>query len=182
MLKHAALVALRISLFRAGPQDLPFAPALTRLTVPLAVAAAYLQYRLQLPGVQAAVHALAWVGALAAFTYLMLQSRGLVNRLRQTLDALYLTSAGMTLLVLAPLSAISPTLLRIAENPDLAGTERLPALPALAVMAVSLWNFFVTAHIYRHALNASLGIGALVALLATVVTVSLAGAASALAG
>lgn len=182
MFKHAALVALRIALFRAGPQDLPYAPALTRVAVPLAVLAAFLQYRLTLPAGQAVGHALAWVAALAVFTYLLLQSRGLKNRVRQTLDSLYLTSAGMTLLVLPPLSAIAPHMIRIAENPELARAEPLPPLPALAVMAVSLWNFFVTAHVYRQALNAGPAVGALVALLATVVTVSLAGAVSALAG
>lgn len=182
MLKQAALVALRISLFRAGPQDLPYAPALTRVAVPLAVLAAFLQYRLTLPAAQAAVHALAWVAALALFTHLMLQSRGLVNRLRQTLDSLYLTSAGMTALVLAPLTALAPAMIRIGENPELARTEPLPALPAIAVMVVSLWNFLVTAHIYRHALGTGSGIGALVALLATLVSVSLASATSALFG
>lgn len=180
LINQAALVAARICVFRAGPQDLPFSPQLTQVTVPLAVLAAFLQYRLTLPGLQAAVHAVAWTGALALFTFVLLQSRGMVNRLRQTLDSLYATSAGMALLIVAPFSAIAPHLLRIAENPDLARTEPMPPLPALAVIAVSLWNFIVCAHIYRHALNTPPAVGALIALLAVVVTGSLAGAVSAL--
>ena len=72
MLNQAAAVALRIALFRAGPQDMPFAPALTRMTVPLALLAAFLQYRLTLPTPAALAHALAWVGALALFTHVVL--------------------------------------------------------------------------------------------------------------
>jgi hypothetical protein len=182
MLNQAIAVALRISLFRAGPQDFPYSPALTRLIVPLTLFAAFLQYRLTLPGMQAALHAVAWVGALAAFTYVMLQSRGVLNRLRQTLDSLFLIGAVMTLAMLAPLAAIAPHMARIAENPDLARTEPLPPLPALIVIAVSLWNFLITAHIYRHALNTLPGIGAVVALLSAVVTVSLASAVGMLLG
>lgn len=152
MLNQAAAVALRIALFRAGPQDMPFAPALMRITLPLALLAAFLQYRLTLPTPAALAHALGWVAALALFTHVVLQSRGLANRFRQTLDSLLLVDSAMTALM----------------------------LPALAVLAVSLWNFLVTAHVYRHALDARPAVGALVALLATLVTVSLAGALGAL--
>ena len=182
MLKQAAAVALRIALFRAGPQDLPYAPALVRVTLPLAALAAFLQYRLTLPTFAALVHAAAWIAALALFTHVVLQSRGLVNRFRQTLDTLLLIDGAMTLLMLPALAAIAPHMARIAENPDLARSEPLPALPALGVLAVSLWNFIVTAHVYRHALDASPGVGALVALLGTIVTVSLAGAVGTLVG
>lgn len=180
MLNQAAAVALRIALFRAGPQDMPFAPALARVTLPLALLAAFLQYRLTLPTPVALAHALAWVAALALFTHVVLQSRGLANRFRQTLDSLLLVDSAMTVLMLPALAALAPHMERLAANPDAARDATLPALPALAVLAVSLWNFLVTAHVYRHALDASLAIGALVALLATVVTVSLAGALGAL--
>lgn len=180
MLRQAAAVALRISLFRAGPQDFPYAPALTPFIVVLALLAAFLQYRMTLPDLQAAVHAIAWVAALAAFSYVLLQPRGLLNRLRQTLDSLYLTGAVLTLLMLPPLSAIAPHMVRIAENPDLARTEPLPTLPALAVTIASLWNFLIWSHVYRHALDTRPGIGALIALLGTVITVTLAGAFGAL--
>jgi hypothetical protein len=182
MLNQAAAVALRIALFRAGPQDFPYAPVLTGVLVPLMVLAAFLQYRLTLPLPQAAVHAVVSVAALAAFTFVVLQMRGLTNRFRQTLDSLFAIDTAMTLLLLAPLAALAPHMIRIADNPDLARSETLPPLPALAVTAVSLWNFLVSAHIYRHALNAHFGVGALVALIGAVVTVSLASAVSALAG
>lgn len=180
MLQQAAVVALRIALFRAGPQDMPYAPTLTRATVPIAMVAAFLQYRLTLPTAAAVAHGVAWVGALALFTHVVLQSRGLVNRYRQTLDSLLLIDAAMTLLMLPALAALAPMVERLAANPDAARDAALPALPALGVLVVSLWNFLVSAHVYRHALDARPAVGALVALLATIVTVSLAGAVGAL--
>lgn len=180
MLNQAAAVALRIALFRAGPQDMPYAPALTRMTVPIALLAAFLQYRLTLPTLPALAHALAWVAAVALFTHVLLQARGLVNRFRQTLDSLLLVDSAMTVLMLPALAALAPHMARLAANPDAARDVNLPALPALAVLVVSLWNFLVTANVYRHALTASPAVGALIALLATLVTVSLAGAAGAL--
>jgi hypothetical protein len=180
MFNQAATVALRILLFRAGPQDFPHAAAISRLIVPLTAVVWCLQYGLSLPPAAAAIHAAASLGALAGFTYLLLQARGLTNRARQTIDSLFLTDAALTLLLLPPLSVLAPHMIRIAENPELARTEPLPALPAIAVMVVSLWNFMVSAHIYRHALNTHLGMGSLVALLAAIVTVSVASAVGAL--
>jgi hypothetical protein len=171
---QAFAAALRILLFRAGPQDFPYSETLARTIVPLAALMLFLQYRLTLPLVQAAVQAFASLGVLAAFSYVVLQRRGLLNRLRQTLDSLFLTDAVLILLLLPPLSAIAPQMIRLADNPDLARTESLPPLAALAVMAVSMWNFLVTAHIYRNALGTHFGAGALTSLLSTLVTVSVA--------
>lgn len=180
MFNQAAAVALRIALFRAGPQDMPYARNLTLVTVPVAILAAFLQYRLTLPAHAAFAHALAWVGALALFTHVLLQSRALVNRFRQTLDSLLLVDSAMTVLMLPALAALAPHLERLASNPEAAGGPTLPALPALAVLAISLWNFLVTAQVYRHALGTTPAIGAVIALLATLVTVSLAGAVGAM--
>lgn len=182
MFNQAASAALRILLFRAGPQDFPYAPSLTRVVVPLTALVWFLQYRLTLPPLSAVVHTGAALAALAGFTYSLLQMRGLLNRMRQTFDSLLLTDCALTLLLLPPLSALAPIMKRIAENPDLARTEVLPALPSFAVMGVSLWNFMVTAHIYRNALNTGLGVGSLVALLAAIVTVSVASALGSLVG
>jgi hypothetical protein len=172
MFQQAALVALRIALFRAGPQDFPHSATLTQVIVPFALVAAFLQFRLTLPAGQAALQAAAWVVAIAGFTWVVLQSRGLVNRFRQTLDSLLLIAAASTLLAIGPLSALVPHLLRVAQNPASAETQPIPLLPVLMVLVVSLWNFFVTAHIYRHALDARPAMGALAALLAGLVTVA----------
>lgn len=172
MPNQAFAAALKILAFRAGPQDFPYSETLARAIVPLTGLAWFLQYRLTLPSAQAAVQSLASLGVMAAFSYLLLQKRNLTNRFRQTLDSLYLCDAMLTLLVLPPLSLIAPQMIRMADHPELARTETLPALPALAVMALSMWNFLVTAHIYRNALDTHFGIGALTALLSTMVTVA----------
>ena len=174
MPNQAFATALRIMLFRAGPQDLPYSESLTRAIVPFTALAWFLQYRLTLPLMQALVQAFASLAVLAGFTYVLLQKRGLANRARQTIDSLFLTDALLTLVLLPPLSLIAPEMMQIAEHPELAKTQPLPALPALAVMAASMWNFAVTAHVYRHALDTNLGAGALAALLSTLATVSMA--------
>ncbi len=182
MLNQAAVVTMRILLFRAGPQDFPYSMALTQIIVPLAVLAEFAQYRLTLATGPAVVHALVSIAAMAGFIFLVLQMRGLLSRLQQTVNALFITGSALTLLLLPPLSAITPHMLRIAQNPDLARSEPLPALPALAVMALTLWGFMVAAHIFRHALNTNLAVGAAVALFTALVTISFASGFSTLIG
>jgi hypothetical protein len=174
MLNQVAVVTLRILLFRAGPQDLPYSSALTQIIAPLYVLAEFAQYRLTLATGPAIVHALVSVAATVGFIFLVLQTRGLLSRLQQTANAIFVTGSALTVVLLPPLSAITPHMLKIAQNPDLARSEPLPALPALLVMALTLWGFMVVAHIFRHALNANLAVGAAVALLAALVTVSFA--------
>ena len=144
--------------------------------------AAFLQYRLTLPAPQALVHALAGVAVIALVTRGLLQWRKVPNRLQQTLNSLYLTGVVVTALLLAPLSELAPHMARLAENPELARTQPLPAGPAFAVMLLSLWHFCVSANVYRHALDAPLGAGALAALLSAILSVVLAGAIAGLAG
>lgn len=180
MTNQAFAIALRIVTFKAGPQDFPYAAGASRAIVPFTALTWFLQYRLTLQPAQAMVQTFASLAVLAAFSFWVLQRRALLNRLRQTVDSLFLTDAMLTLLLLPPLAAIAPQMIKLAANPDLARAEPLPALPALAVMVVSMWNFMVTAHIYRNALGTSFGGGALMALLSTVVTVSVASVISGL--
>ncbi len=182
MLNQVAVVTLRILLFRAGPQDFPYSGALTHFIVPLALLVEFAQYRLTLATGPAVIQALISVAAMAGFIFMLLRLRGLLSRMQQTVNALFITSSALTLLLLPPLSAITPQMLRIAQNPDLARSETLPALPALLVMVFTLWHFMVAAHIFRHALNVNLAVGAAVALLTALVTVSFASGLSMLMG
>lgn len=182
MLTQAAHAAIRILLFRAGPQDFPYSAALTRAIVPLAVLMAFAQNRLTLETGQALVHALASVAVVALFTRRLLQWRKFPNRLQQTLNSLYLTGAVVSLLLLAPLSELAPHILRLAQDPALARTEPLPAGPAFAVMLLTLWQFAVSANVYRHSLDAPPAAGVLAALLGAIITMFVAGALAGLAG
>ena len=180
MLAQAATVTARILRFRAGPQDFPYSAALTRTIVAATLITSFLQYRLTLATFPALVHAVVSVAVLAAFTWQLLRLRKLESRAQQTVNSLFITGSALTLLLLGPLAAIAPQMLKIAENPDLAATEPLPALPMLAVLVLSLWNLAVSANIYRHALNLNLAIGVAVSLLGALVSVSVAGTLSTL--
>jgi len=176
LFQQAAAVTLRILLFRAGPQDLPFSAELTRIVAGLMIAAAWLQYQLTLTPGTAAIHAVATLAVWVVFTRALLQMRGLLNRFQQTVTALLATTLAITLLLLAPLSALAPHMIKLAENPELMRTQPLPALPAFAVLVLSVWNFVVSANIYRHALDVRPALGAAAALVAALITVTLSSA------
>lgn len=186
---QAAAITLRILLFRAGPQDFPFSPELTRVVLALMLATAWLQSQLTLAPLAAAVHAGATIAVWALFTRALLQARGLLNRYPQTLNALFATTVVVTLLMLAPLSALAPYVEALAEYQEAMRQEPapsaipqpppLPVLPAFAALLLSLWNFIVSAHIYRHALDVRPAMGAVATLVAALVTVTLASAVTA---
>lgn len=185
---QAAAITLRILLFRAGPQDFPFSPELTRVVLALMLATAWLQSQLTLAPLAAAVHAGATIAVWALFTRALLQARGLLNRYPQTLNALFATTVVVTLLMLAPLSALAPYAQALAEYQEATRQEPapaaippppLPVLPAFAALLLSLWNFIVSAHIYRHALDVRPAMGAVATLVAALVTVTLASAVTA---
>lgn len=183
MLNTVVAVTLRLLLLRAGPQDLPYSAALTRWVALLAMLVAFLQSRLTLPALpalSAAVHALASIAVLAGFTQLLLQLRGLQSRAQQTVNALFITGSVMTLLLLPMLALLAPHLVKLAENPDLLPGATLPLLPTLGMVVLSVWNFVVSAHIFRNALDTRPAIGAAAALLAAVITVFAAGAVTGL--
>lgn len=168
MLASLLNATLRILFFRAGPQDLPYEP---KLTAPLALAAALatgLQMMpvLALPAAIAA--AIATVAVLGATTRLVLRMRQLEARFHQTFAALLATSALLTLLIVPFFMQLAPALVELAGNPALLEhpeqmSTPLPVGAAFVITAVSLWNFFVNASIFRHALNSSFGVGLLVA-------------------
>lgn len=186
---QAAAITLRILLFRAGPQDFPYSSELTRVVLGLMLATAWLQSQLTLPPLAAAVHAGATLAVWALFTRALLQARGMLNRYQQTVNALFATTVVVTLLMLAPLSALAPYADALAQYQEAMRQEPpptvtpqpppLPVLPAFAALLLSLWNFVVSAHIYRHALDVRPVLGAAATLVAALVTVTLASAVTA---
>jgi hypothetical protein len=173
MLAPALSTALRILAFRAGPQDFPYSPRLAQSAAGLMLLVSFLQYQFTLPAAQAAVQALASTAVFAGFTGALLSARRLQSRTAQTLSSLFLTGALISLLLLPALAELAPLMLRIAQDPKIAEAEPLPPGPALMVLVLSLWNFAVSANIFRHALNATRLAGAAAALLAAIVTVTL---------
>jgi hypothetical protein len=180
MLAQTASITFRILLFRAGPQDLPFSQTLTQAVVGLTLLMAFLQYHVTLPPFRAAIHAVTYVAVVGGFVYVILQMRDALNRFHQTLTALLASGCALTVLLLPPLMELAPHMERLAQNPEVARDEPLPLLPTLMVMGVSLWNFLVSAHIFRHALDIRFSLGAGVALLGALVNVVLSSVVAAL--
>jgi hypothetical protein len=169
MFSQAFATTLRMLLFRAGPQDFPFAAALTPALLVLATVANTLLFSQVLPLSMALGIALAMVGAMALVTRSILRLRNAANRFQQTFNSLLATTAVLTLALLPPFIQVAPQLLQLAKHPELLSNPQAVALPPLPVFLMNLlnfWNFAVTAHIFRHAANVNLWTGLLIALIA----------------
>ena len=84
------------------------------------------------------------------YTYIVLFLRGHTPRLVQTVTTLYCTSIIIHIMI-APLLLISPYLSQIhLKNPLLLF---LGVLYLFLSIGISVWQFVITAHIYKHALN-----------------------------
>lgn len=164
------LTCLRdICLFRAGPQDLPFSPALalrlSAMLVVLGVVGSSIQ------GV-APADLLLRVGLMLAFLvappWLLLRLRGREPRFVQTLSAL----AGVG--VLYNIVAL-PLLLALAGRGEALGRDPGLALAAWVLLALTLWRVLVAGHVWRHALDLRPGVGAMLSLGLFIAQVLLAG-------
>jgi hypothetical protein len=167
MFNQAAIVALRILLFRAGPQDFPHAPQLVVPLPMIATAAYFAVFAILLPVGVSLVIALASVGALALVTHSLLSARGKVARFQQTYHALLASGALLTLASIPAMSALAPALSQIAADPELLkqpGAVQAPAAASLLLNALNIWNLAVYAHIFRHATEVRLWTGLLIAL------------------
>lgn len=153
------LTCLRdICLFRAGPQDLPFSPALalrlTAVLVGMAVLGSWIQ------GVPAGQLPLR-IGLMLAFLvgppWLLLRLRGHEPRFVQTLSALAGVALLYNIVALPLVLALSGRVDDLANDPGL-------GLIAWMLLALTLWRVLVAGHIWRHSLDLRPGAGALLAL------------------
>lgn len=172
MLSQVVNVTLRMMIFRAGPQDLPFAPAMTRVLIVVAVLANAALASITLSPGLGLLSAIGAIFGLSVATRSLLRLRKLDNRYQQTFHALLTTGIAFAVLMYVPMSQLMPQIMKIAQNPAL--MEKGPNavdLPGFAVLSFDLlviWNFMVTAHIYRHAAGLRLAAGMLVAILVSV--------------
>ena len=145
---------LKLLLFQAGPQDMPFSPPLTRLLLTLSALTSWLLFGLMLGPLPAAFMAVVNVLAVVVATEFILRTRQVSNRVSQTLSALLATGIVINLLMMIPASRLAPHLLEISKNPDLLKHPDQLKLPQAAVLGVdllNLWAFAVSAYIYRQA-------------------------------
>lgn len=167
MLTQAAAAAIRIVLFRAGPQDFPYAPPLVASVPVVAVGAYGVLFACLLPGPFAIVLSLLLVASLAIVTRALLNVRGLSARFQQTFHALLAGGVVLTIVSLPPVVALAPTLEKVAANPELMNNPQQiqgPAWATFLLNIITLWALAVFANVFRHALNAPLWAGPLLAL------------------
>ena len=168
MFSSVVSVTLNLLLFRAGPEDFPYAPSLTRVLVPLAALINYALLVQALPPLLAMAMALAVVIATGFSTRVLLRTRGMDARFMQTFHSLLVVNSVLTLGLWLPFSEIAPQLQELSKNPEAieAGAKlEVSGWAALMMNALNIWNFVVNAHIFRRSANFGFGGGLLVAML-----------------
>ncbi|HWY26254.1 MAG TPA: hypothetical protein VNX47_15120 [Nevskia sp.] len=190
MLPQAFWISLRVLFFRSGPEDLPydngrvlsFACIAFGILANSAVAMVSAQGALETHTLKAMppfayilVVGVAAVLAMGLFTRIALQARQLNNRFQQTFNALLMTSSILSLVMVPLMQLIIPLLPlfeKLQAHPELANDPAIvAAVPASSLLltfplfCLLIWQFAVTAFIYRRAANVRTGGGILIALL-----------------
>lgn len=153
---------LDICLLRAGPQDLPYSPALARGLIALQIGVNLL-YAMATDMEHPLARILVADAVLLGVAWTALAWRDRTPRAPQTISALFGCSL-VFLTALMPL-ALAATALR-PELPVTASSDVDPryALVALAMMLLLGWKMIVNGNVYRHALDWPHGAGILLAL------------------
>lgn len=165
----------QLLLFRAGPQDVPYSPRLVRILVPLAVLAGWVVFAMMLPPATAVAMSVVNVLATVLVAEGILRSRNLAARSAQTVSALLATGIVLNLFMVYPAHVLAPHLAEVAKNPELlkSGELQLPQGTVIAMDLFNVWQFALTAFIYRHAANVRIFGGIGFALLASLVVLTL---------
>lgn len=201
MLPQAFWTTLRILIFRAGPEDMPYDTG-NRLGAPFIAFAVLVNAALAAVAGEMAVLMKAmdappplWadivlgavsVAAMGLFTRVALRARQLESRFQQTYNALLGTSSILALAMVLPVRQLLPFLpiaqdlsRKIGANPDLVNDPNvMSALPgwtmlfSLMIPVLLGWQFAVTAFIYRRAANTKAAGGIFIALLCLLTVMS----------
>ncbi len=142
------IVFLDMLRLRSGPQDLPASRRLMVVLAVLYIAGGFMAGNV-LSEPDYAPRALVAIGVQFAFVILLLNTRGLGDRIQQTISALAGTGFIFGMISVYLLSLID------VEKPQV----ELVAF----YMALFFWSLAVDGHIYRHALSSKMGTGLLVA-------------------
>lgn len=166
MFSNLLRTTLDILLLRRGPQDLPGAQVLVGSTMLAYFGLNFFLLQTGLPAMQAMLHAFVSCAVLALFTHGLLRWKNKPERFNQTLLALVLTGVILGLMTVAPMQALQPFIEAVAKAE--AGTEITIQPPAWAVLSyavVGIWHLIVMGHVFRHALETTMGRGILFTLL-----------------
>ena len=145
---------LAICLLRKGPQDVPVSPVLLRLTLLSYGISGVLIPLLDVDLLTALALTVLDIALLTGLTYGVLTLGHYPSRFTQTLTALFGTGALLQLLAL-------PLLFLLKQETVNASA---PAWLVLLWLGLFIWGIVIMAHILRHALSTSLGVGVLYSL------------------
>jgi hypothetical protein len=170
MLTQAFWTSLRILVFRAGPEDLPYdpGPTLTRASLLSALLASTALLMLTMPPLAAAATAAAGLAAPWMVMRTTLRLRRLENRFQQAINAFFFTNALLTLLMIPPFAKMAPTIVeyyqQALQHPDIANhPENWPQSamgPQFVFELLWLWHLIVSSRIFARSASVS-GLGGL---------------------
>ncbi|MGH8145188.1 MAG: hypothetical protein ACREPY_02555 [Rhodanobacteraceae bacterium] len=162
----AFLASIRdLCLFRRGPEDLPYSPALliALLIASVVIEGLFDAYR----GVQPLLMPVALAGTLATLgvLFLVLRGRRKPERFMQTALALVTTSLLFELIVLPLSLLVMPFAQAAAHATNPPNPTQAQALALLAMFAFAIWQICISVNILRRALEIPIVGGVLVLLL-----------------
>lgn len=166
MFSQLLLITFDILLLKRGPQDLPASQALTIAALLVYFGLNFALLSSGLPLGQSLIHAFLVCAVLGAYTQGLLKWRKFEARFQQTLLGLLATGIVLGILTIAPMQALQPFLEALAELKE--GDELLVQPPGWAVMmyaVAGIWHLIVMGHVFRHAMETTLGRGILMTLL-----------------
>ena len=146
---------LDICLLRKGPQDLPKSSVLLTLCLILYTALDVLLTVQTRPFTDALLVSLVDVGFLLLATSLILKQHRHIERLGQTMTALFGTGVILGIFIF-------PLVYGGVQNQY---EDWLQQIIVLLFLVMVIWNITVLAHIVRHAISTSMGIGIMIAIL-----------------
>jgi len=159
------LCFLEICLLRRAPQDLPVSGFLLGLSLLLFCAVELLLALQSLAPAAAATLVIVDAGLLAGLLWALLWIQDRLNRMPQTLTALYGAGAVMQVVAL-PLVLWQPG--EVGADPMTPGMM----LASLLLWLWLLWNLVVIGHVIRHAISTILPVGIMLGLLYVFVSFS----------
>lgn len=163
-------------ILRAGPQDIPYSPALLRLSIAAYVGLAALSEVLVHGVFMALMQGVLVAAATGGFIVLLLQFKRRMARSVQTLTAYFSSQCVLAGMQMPAAVSLAPIRRQLLDNPEMleqAQPPAIPALPALAALLIFVWSLMVVTHILRNALDVGvgLGLGLAIAQIATAVVV-----------
>lgn len=147
---HLIVLFFQIAILRKGPQDVPATPWLLRLVLPVYVVVNVLILLLNSDLLTALLQITVDFVLLVGFSWPLLRFAGKPTRFRQTLCALLGTDTVISFCAIPAVASLN------SQATDLA---------FFAMLALMVWHWLVSGHIFRHALDRPLFFGLGLALL-----------------